>query len=322
MLTVYDIRDGGIHALDDGAAIGDRCCWVDLRSPTLAEEELVERTLQIDIPPRANLQELETSRRLRQENGATYFTATILVKVDTIHPVTTTITWILTRNAVVTVRYSDSRALSRFAELAASSDRSFDSEVELMAGMLEAIVARQADLVEIVQAEIDDLSHSVFSERAGHPVRKEYGRVLREVGRAGEVASRAREALVSLDRLVGYFMTAVDLGPAKADVKVRLKVVGRDLKALKDHVDYLSEKVTLLLDATLGLIDIQQNNVIKMLSIVATIFLPPTLIASIFGMNFKEMDVLNWPFGYPLALAAMVVSGVLPLLVFRWRKWL
>lgn len=322
MLTIYGIRDGRLEKQTDTSLVGREPCWIDLRAPTVEEEVFVEKALALDIPPRATLQQLETSRRLRQQGGITYLTATIVVKVDSLHPETTTITWIIGGDSLVTVRYGNSRSLSRFAEAARTSGPPCTSAVDVFVAMLESIVARQADLTEALQAEIEELSATLFNEPAGQASSRDYGATLRKVGRAGEIASRAREAIVSLEKLIMYFKSAVPHAIAGPDTTARLGIVDHDLKALLAHIDYLAGKVKMLLEAALGLISIQQNNVIKMLSIVTMMFLPPTLIASVFGMNFKFMSFLEWSWGFDATLVAMIVAAIAPIVFVRWRGWI
>jgi magnesium transporter len=160
----------------------------------------------------------------------------------------------------------------------------------------------------------------VFSRSAAQTSR-DFQKILSRLGRAGDLASKVRESLVSLGRLLAFAIQGTQARGRKTG-SARLKTIGRDVASLSDYAAFLNNKVGFLLDATLGMINIEQNAIIKIFSVAAVVFLPPTLIASIYGMNFAHMPELGWPLGYPLALALMVVSAILPYLYFKRRGWL
>jgi magnesium transporter len=146
--------------------------------------------------------------------------------------------------------------------------------------------------------------------------------VLEQIGRKGDLTSHIRDSLVTLERLVGFLGHVAMQRKSGKDLRERLKTLSRDVRSLTDHSSFLSQKITFLLDATLGMINIEQNAIIKIFSVAAVVFLPPTLIASIYGMNFEEMPELDWLFGYPFAIALMILSAILPYLFFKRRGWL
>ncbi len=193
--------------------------------------------------------------------------------------------------------------------------------------MIEAIVDRTADVLERISKDVDRINQDVFARRAdlSHDNARE-GMELEEVigviGVQGDLAAKARESLASLERLVQYAGLALPAAHTKGSNRGRLKLAGRDIRSLEDHVDFLSNKITFLLDATLGLISVEQNEVIRILTVGATIFFPPTLIGTLYGMNFDFMPELHWRFGYPLAILVMLASAVLPYFYFRRRGWL
>jgi magnesium transporter len=145
--------------------------------------------------------------------------------------------------------------------------------------------------------------------------------VMERIGRIGDLVSKSRESLVSLGRLLSYVQqsSSVTLTP---DLRARFKTLSRDVLALSDHASFVNSKTSFMLEATLGLINIEQNDIIKIFSVAAVAFLPPTLIASIYGMNFHHMPELDWMLGYPLALLLMVFSAVVPYVYFKRRGWL
>jgi magnesium transporter len=188
------------------------------------------------------------------------------------------------------------------------------------------VVDRLADLIERIQAESDTVVQAIFASNGtddkGRPKPRNFDTVLRTIGREGDLTSRVRDSLLGLDRLLSYFANVLQQRKDDKLLRERIKAASRDVRSLADHVNYLANQITFLLDATLGMINIEQNAIIKFFSVVAVIFLPPTLIASIYGMNFHSMPELSWPWGYPLAIVLMVASAVLPVWVFRRRGWL
>jgi magnesium transporter len=198
-----------------------------------------------------------------------------------------------------------------------------DGQTILM-GLLEAIVDRLADVLERAGRDIDALSQDIFqsAETKASKRDRNFQRVLQTIGRKEGLASDIRDSLMTLQRLSGFLGNAFVQDKNSKDLRARVKVLTRDVMSLTDHVSFLSQKITFLLDATLGMINIEQNGIIKIFSVAAVVFLPPTLVASIYGMNFDIMPELNWTFGYPVALGLMVVSAVLPFWYFKRRGWL
>ena len=186
--------------------------------------------------------------------------------------------------------------------------------------MLEAIVDRLADILEHAGRGIDDISRSIFRRDAGST--RDFQTILEQIGRKGDLTSNMRDSLLTLERLVGFLSHASLQRKSAKDVRDRIKTLSRDIRSLLDHASFLSQKITFLLDATLGMINIEQNATIKIFSIAAVIFMPPTVIASIYGMNFKYMPELDWSLGYPAAIALMVISAIMPYAYFKRKGWL
>ena len=193
----------------------------------------------------------------------------------------------------------------------------------MLIGLIETIVDRMADFIERIQGEVDTLSHSIFEMKGGTASRqRRFDVILKSIGREGELTSRARESAHSLGRLLTFLTQVANERKEDKLLKARIRTAARDVVSLADHVSYLSNKIVFLLDATLGMINIQQNDIIKIFSIAAVVFLPPTLVASAYGMNFEVMPELKWVLGYPFAILLMVVSAVLPYLYFKSKGWL
>ncbi len=329
MLEAYAVAEGLLRPLPirepEARPALDEAVWIDLCDPSEAEEATVERALGIDVPTREEMEEIEPTSRLYRVGDALFMTGSALHAPEApggpaprIEP----LTFVLTGGRLVTVRYQRLRAVAAFADHAAAKATLLPGGAGVMIGLLEALVDRLADVLELAGGDVDALSQRVIDEGQNRrPGRRDLGDALARVGRDGYLASKARESLISLGRLVAY--TAQDSRVTEIHgLPQRLKLLRRDIDQLTDHSAFLADRVTFVLDATLGLIDIEQNAIIKIFSVMAVIFLPPTLVASIYGMNFDHMPELDWVFGYPVAILLMVLFAVGPYLFFKHRGWL
>jgi magnesium transporter len=333
MIKTYRLAENRLQPLDGVAmpatagALPSDVVWLDVTSPTAEEDRLVEQVLGISLPTREEMEEIEVSSRLYHEDGAEFMTVTAVVHIDTEQPETTPITFILKDNVLATVRYAESRA---FANLVARSQKAgavqCDGGEQIMMSLIETLGDRMADALEAVGRNIDGISRAVFRRKPGEKVSKttdELQSIIEKIGRDGDLLTKVRESLVSIARVLTYH-TTIELGDKRKakDARLRAKVLHRDTVALTDQATFLSNKINFLLDATLGLINLQQNQIIKIFSVAAVVFLPPTLVASAYGMNFRYMPELGWVWGYPSAIVLMVVSAILPYMYFKSRGWL
>jgi len=310
-------------AITDPSALPENAVWVDLVNPSGAEDRAVEKLAGISVPTREDMQEIEISSRLYIENGGRYMTATLMCHSDSDMPRTTAVTFILAGHRLVTVRYDQPRPFAVVeAKLARSCAPGITGEMVLME-LLDAVIDRCADILEKVGADIDQVSHEIFepnNERHGHA--KQYSQILIAIGRKGDLTSKVRESLVSIGRVVTFLSAVVEGVKWSKDMREQLKTMQRDVASLTDHASYLSGKITFVLDAMLGVVNLEQNNIIKLFSVMAVVLMPPTLIASIYGMNFKMMPELEWAHGYPMALVLMLICAIVPYWIFKWKKWL
>ncbi|GAB5468636.1 MAG: magnesium/cobalt transporter CorA [Rhodospirillales bacterium] len=324
MLTVYGKGEEGIRRLDGEAAepaLSD-AIWIDLISPTQAEVAAVQEAMGVAIPGREQMQEIETSSRLRREPHALYMTVTVLSNVSTPSPQNGAVTFILSRQRLVTLRYSEPLPFKVFGRLAETRGQVCDSGTLAMIGLFGTIIDRLADVVEMAGQDVEALSAQVFSQADHATGRQRYDGLIQRIGRIADVMSKARDSMMSLSRALTFLsLTAAEMG-ARKDLRNQLKTEARDLASISAYADSINEKITFLLDATLGLIGQQQNTIMMIFSVLAMVFLPPTLIGSIYGMNFKDMPELDWPFGYPLALGLMIASAIVPYLFFKRKGWL
>ena len=323
MLTIYEYREGVLKAQTGLPRITEEVVWVDLLNPTQDEEEKVEKSLNIDVPTREEQQEIEVSSRLYQEDGAYFMTATLVYLGDGTEAKTTPVSFILAGSRLVTVRYAAPRAFAIFAARCNRQETNLGNGSSVLMGLLDTVIDRLADFIERIQAQVETLSHSVFENKGKVAMRqRRFDVLLQSIGSEGEVASKARESCHSLGRLLTFLAFAVNERKEGKPLQSRVRAAARDVSSLTDHATFLSGKIIFLLDATLGMIQIQQNDIIKIFSVAAVVFLPPTLIASIYGMNFHTMPELDWLFGYPFALGLMVLFAVLPYIYFKHKGWL
>jgi magnesium transporter len=294
--------------------------WVDMHDPTPQEREAVKTMFGFDPPSKDDMDEIEISSRLYHEGGATFMTALVLSKTETTEPECQGVSFILAGDRLLTVRYSEPQPFNTFANRAERLSTSWQRGDLILAGLLEVIIDRTADVLEKVGADVDSLSKQVFQTNGDSPSR-DYQKILVSLGARNDLTSKARESLISMGRMLAFLTLALE-GKATKDLKGHVKTMTRDVQSLADHTTYLSNKITFLLDAVLGIVNIEQSRIIRILSVAATVVLPPTLLASIWGMNFKHMPELDSTYGYPIALTTIVISAVAPFLYFRWRKWL
>lgn len=289
--------------------------WIDLLTPSREEELAVEAALDLQLPTVEEMEALEPSSRLYQEDGATFMTTTLLAHSHAEAHHATPVTFVLAKGLLVTLRYEPLRAFTVFAERA--PDSHLDSGSAALLGLMDAIVERLGRTLDDMGDKVKDASTAIFNRpKAGN-----FRPLLTELAHAQSVTSLTRNSLVSLARTLSYASLATELA-ADPDCRAHLRALQRDSQSLTEHAGYQSSHVAFLLDAALGLINIEQNGIIKFFSVVAVVFMPPTLIASIYGMNFDVLPELHWKAGYPMALVAMLIAAILPVLWFKRRGWL
>ncbi len=325
MLFAYLSRGNSLErvSVEAGAPVPENAVWLDLISPNKEEEQKLEATLHIGVPTREEMAEIEPSSRLYIENNVRYMTGTLIFDADTDRPKTTVVSFILSAGKLITVRYEEPQPFTRTTSKLGRNCPSSVTGESVLIEILDAIIDRSADVLERVGTEVDAISRRIF-ERGGarDDPNQSYQAILRGIGRKGDLTSKVRESLVSIGRLVLFFANDADNMKLPKDQRAQIKSMSRDATSLNDHASFLINKIQFLLDATLGMVSLEQNNVIKIFSVMAVVLLPPTLIASIYGMNFHHMPELNWEYGYPFALVLMVIVAVAPYYFFKWKRWL
>ncbi|MCR5860507.1 magnesium transporter CorA family protein [Mesorhizobium sp. J428] len=325
MLRIFTGRNGHLALAENFHEIeATGPIWLDLLNPDADEVKLVEAHLGIDIPTRDEMAEIEPSARLYDEDDAEFMTMTAVANIDSDDPVKAPVTFIVKGPTLVTVRHADPSPFRtyplKFQRVGVAPAMSGES---VMLGLIELLIDRAADTLERIGDEADAISREVFRNRSTSASKKtrDLQSLIEQIGRKGDLLTKVRESLVSTARLVAYHSARRPARSAK-DSQQRIELIQRDATSLGEHSIFLSGKVNFLLDATLGLINLEQNQIIKIFSVAAVALLPPTLVASIYGMNFDFMPELHWTFGYPWALGLMVLSAVFPYLYFKRRGWL
>jgi magnesium transporter len=297
--------------------------WLDLLSPTEAERAEVEAMTRLRLPAKEDIEEIETSSRVYTEDGALYLSMPLLTGADCMKHGSASLGCVLTPDRLVTLHFVK---LDSLDELRNGYEKHKDTNAaDVFVRMLEIIVDHTADALERAGAELEAISHAAFRSEA--PQRRharlsaELRASLRRLGRISDGLSHLRDSLLGVGRVATFaHETGRDIGLALAPA--RLGAVRGDIVSLNDYQAHLAAKVQFLLDAMLGFISIQQNDIVKTLTVVSVVGVPPVLIAGIYGMNFRFMPELAWPLGYPFALALIVVSGLVPLGFMKWRGWM
>jgi magnesium transporter len=304
----------------ENQALLKEAVWVDLLMPSKEEEVQVEELLELDVPTREDMVEIELSSRLYKENDTIFMTATMIAQSNSPEPKLDPVTFVLTEKQLVTIRYIEPQAFKLVPSRLKKLDAAHRDAAVFLIELLDATVDRLADTLELVGRRLDEYSKTIFMPETADAEKLDYRELMQQIGANGDLNTKARESLVTFNRLITFF------GQAGSRVdnegQLRLGSLSKDIASLSDHANFLSSKVTFLLEATLGLVNIEQNNIIKIFSVAAVIFLPPTLIASIYGMNFHFIPELSWKYGYIFSIGMILIAAWLPYKYFKYRKWL
>jgi magnesium transporter len=295
--------------------------WIDLLQPTDAERADVERATELRLPTQPEIEEIEWSSRVFLENGALYLSTPLTDGVEGISDAVTTLGFVLSSRHLVTLRFAPIALIERL--LASPPEK---SPGDALLKILDAIVDHAADALERASAVLEKISNSAFRSDRPHATRmananRELHEALRKLGRLADGLSHIRDTLLGVDRISAFALDG-DGKQRLVDSTPRLQSLRSDINSLKDYQGHLNGKVQFLLDATLGFISIQQNEIVKALTIVSVVGVPPVLIAGIYGMNFKGMPELGWSLGYPFALGLIIISAAVPIAWFKWRGWI
>ena len=311
----------------DPAAPGDlpsRAIWIDLLKPTKDEEKIAEGIIGFNIPTREDMLEIEPSSRLYERGGVTVMTFWALFGTTEKTPGIDPISLLLTDTHLVTIRYVDPTSFTAFAEHLYADPEVAQDPLTVTVRLMDAVVDRLADALESATADLEEISERIFDRdlvKTRRRPEKHYERLMLRIGSTQRLLAKIRESAVSVSRLLGFLSSSDRVAADSIHVR-HLKSLLGDARALNDHSDFVAENLNFLLDASLGMISLEQNFVMKLFSVFAVVFMPPTLIAGIYGMNFKHMPELQWLNGYPMAWGLILISAIVPLWIARRRGWL
>ncbi|MBU9697926.1 magnesium transporter CorA family protein [Rhodobacteraceae bacterium HSP-20] len=320
MLSAFREADGRLIRLAPEAALTE-AVWIDLFRPTEVETAAVA-ALGIEVPTLDDMEEIEISNRLYREDGIDYMTIQLTGHSETNAPIAGPVTFILTPRRIVTVRHHASRPFETYPTRADKVGPGCSSANAVFLSLVEEIVGRLADLLESSGRSLDHVSRSVYAPGKRGQNQKRLEVALRHIGREAELMGNIRLALLTLNRALGFYGQTAKDRTGDEGLSGAVANLMRDIDSLEVHTDFLSQRVGLTSDATLGMINLAQNSTVRIVSVVAVLFSPPTLIASIYGMNFDVMPELEQPWGYPTALVVMLASSAIAYLYFRWKNWL
>lgn len=298
--------------------------WIDLLHPTDEERRDVEARYGIRLPSRQELSEVELSSRVSEENGVLFLNMPIVSHLSGVDHPATPLGFVLSKELLVTIRYTELRSFESVQNKCTNSQRRWTS-LDIFATLVDEMIDLSADLLEEIATELDSISRRVFSRLGKQRFRRppsndELGDTLVAVGNAGERLSRIRDSILGLERIVP-FVASAELDWISQEMRDHLATARADLSSLNEYQSHLSDKVQFLLDAVLGFINIKQSDIFQVLTVISVVGIPPTLVASIYGMNFKSMPELSWTWGYQYALAVILLSALVPLIWFKWRRW-
>ena len=330
MIRIYTHSEKGISrtvGLDEPVSREDGIFWIDLLTPDAEELAFAEKMCALEMPTKDEMREIEATSRLYCEDGARFMTTTVLSRVETDDPIISEITFILKDRTLITIRHTDSYSFRVFSHTLLRMQETNRDLVFI--GLLETLVDRQADVLERFGTVLDALSKKVFGthhmrrkEKREDPDTDDLRDALEELGRVGDLITRQRDALVNLLRMITFAGNEGSCLSAHESLYVPLRPVSRDVNSLAEYASFLSNKINFMLDAVLGLINIEQNDIVKVFTITSIVFLPPTLVASVFGMNYKYIPGLDTEWGFWLSLVLMVIAAVLPLVIFKIKRYI
>jgi magnesium transporter len=326
MLSFHAPGKAGIEVEIVAETIPSGVNWIDTVRPDQHEIAFLERTLGIEVPTLETLSGIEMSSRLRSEEDWLYLSIPMIYRKNGFMPALTPLGFALSKDILLTVRFEHIKVFDDVLDTVSRHPMQAGGPGALVA-ILEVIVGHAADVLEGVGGDLDCLSEKIFGTNAANARRhkpREDGEqlrlVLRKVGRIGDLTSKIEDHLLGVSRMLPY--VAANAAPyLAADICAKLKGLQRDIVSLNDYETHLTDKIHFLLDATLGMTNIEQNNIFRILTVVSVVGIPPTFFASMWGMNFKNIHEFDWTYGYEFGLFVIAVSALIPVIWFKWRGW-
>ena len=316
MITIYlkqynkIVRNADVRLFDD---LGyDDILWIDLLSPTIKEQKAVENFMEINLQTRQQVEEIESSSKYSETENAIICNSNFFMPTGdsfSIEPVS----FIIAEGVLVSVRFNEFRTFTESAKRLQMNYRAFPTGYHLLISILEVRIDFDADLVEALAKNIAALSKEISLSDS---VDKQ---MLTRISHLQENTMLIRENIFDRQRILSGILRSERF---PNDIYPKLQLMIKDVNSLINHADFSFERLDYMQDTALGLISIEQSNVTKIFTVASLFFLPPTMIASIYGMNFVGIQELHWKYGYPFALGLMVLASALTYLFFRWKKGL
>lgn len=316
MLTIYlkqhnkIVRNAEVKIFDD---LGfDDILWIDLLTPSLKEQKAVESFMEINLQTRQQVEEIETTSKYSETENAIFCNSNFFVPTEdsfTIEPVS----FVVSEGVLITVRSAEFRTFNEAAKRLQMSPRGYATGYHLLITILEVRIDFDADLVEALAKNIAVLSKEISGTER---IDKE---TLRQINLFQENTMSIRENIFDRQRVISGIMRSERF---PNDVFPRLQMMIKDVNSLINHADFSTQRLDYMQDTALGLINIEQNGVTKIFTVAALFFMPPTMVASIYGMNFRVMPELEWEYGYLFAFGLMILFSLATFLWFRYKKWL
>lgn len=328
MLTFYGFQEHGPVEVDRNTdVLPEKINWIDALNPTADEMSFLKRVLGVNVPTRDDLVEIESSSRLSMSGKTLLMSVPATVKDANNYPKGTPIGFVASKERLATIRFDHLPSFETLAHNICAKGDLAEGGFGATVTVLEVMIDHIADLLEHLGHEMDEMSRSIFLEglvggkdHRPHHANRVLSRLLKKVGRTGDIVSRISESLLGLSRIAPYVTTKAQ-GDLSADLKSRLETVSLDARSLHEFQEHLANKTQFLLDSLLGMANIEQNNVFRVLTVVSVVGIPPTFFASMYGMNFKGMPEYDWAYGYPYGLTLIILSALIPAIWFKVKGW-
>lgn len=320
MIHSYSKRQGKIaefNGLKEGAL------WYDLFKISETEKKEIENLLKIYIPSQEKMGKIGASNTFFKKGEVLYMTISVIAKKShsdqlSLFP----ITFIMHPNCLISLRYAEPKPFQIFKQQFFEDGEKWNSPQDIFLGLLATIFNRIAERIEIINLDMDDLSKEIFLEHRNKKKRTtQLNDILTQLGKKGDLAAKLNESSRTFERMLHYF-NLQKKNQENPEMMHLIAIVQQDITSIFDHLTFLSHKINFLLEACLGYITVEQNKTIQLFTIMAVIFLPPALVASIYGMNFQYMPELSWHIGYPFALVVIIASAIFPYFYFKKKGWL
>ena len=316
MLMAFSLNKGALEQIAINAAtdLGSEVIWVDLINPTEEERDWLRIAYAQELPTIDDLYEIEASSRFYENEYGLHISSYFLNYADN-NPGNISAAFVFNGDRLFTLREEELAAFRLFRMRGRKGLVNINNSKSILLGLFETKVENLADILERIHADLEETSQQVL----GNAENDDMESVLTDLARQEDVNGKVRISMMDLQRMLYLLLRA---GILNAEQSERLRDIIRDSESLIAHSSFLFDKIKFLLDTTLGFINVNQNKIIKIFSVASVMFLPPAMIASVYGMNFELMPELKWHLGYPFGLSLMVISAVLPFWYFRRRGWL